>query len=62
MLYLGTIVNEYYPKNENGSTKGYIFLEYANAEEAKAAVGFANNYKLDKAHTLQVNLFTDFEK
>nr|XP_003702862.1 PREDICTED: eukaryotic translation initiation factor 3 subunit B [Megachile rotundata]XP_012139853.1 PREDICTED: eukaryotic translation initiation factor 3 subunit B [Megachile rotundata]XP_012139854.1 PREDICTED: eukaryotic translation initiation factor 3 subunit B [Megachile rotundata] len=58
----GTIVNQYYPKNENGYTKGYIFLEYNNPVNALAAAQSVNNYKIDKQHTFKVNLFTDFKK
>jgi translation initiation factor 3 subunit B len=58
----GTIVNEYYPTNENGQTKGYIFLEYSNPKHAQEAVKVANNHKLDRQHTFLVNLFTDFIK
>lgn len=58
----GSIVNEYYPKNENGQTKGYIFLEYSTPVNAMEAVKTTNNYKLDKQHTFLVNLFTDFHK
>ncbi|XP_015172077.1 PREDICTED: eukaryotic translation initiation factor 3 subunit B [Polistes dominula] len=58
----GTIVNQYYPKNENGHTKGYIFLEYNSPINALAAAKSANNHKIDKQHTLKVNLFTDFKK
>ncbi|KDR10090.1 eukaryotic translation initiation factor 3 subunit B [Zootermopsis nevadensis] len=58
----GTIVNEYYPTNENGQTKGYIFLEYSNPKHAQEAVKLANNHKLDRQHTFLVNLFTDFKK
>lgn len=59
---IGPIVNEYYPKTEDGVTKGYIFIEYANPIIAKDAVNITNNYSLDKNHTFQVNLFTDFRK
>lgn len=58
----GAIVNDYYPKNENGQTKGYIFLEYSSPVNALEAVKTTNNYKLDKQHTFLVNLFTDFHK
>ncbi|XP_069695662.1 eukaryotic translation initiation factor 3 subunit B [Periplaneta americana] len=58
----GTIVNEYYPRNEDGHTKGYIFLEYSNPKHAQEAVKLANNHKLDRHHTFLVNLFTDFKK
>lgn len=59
---LGNIVNEYYPLTPEGNTKGYIFLEYSNPTHALEAVNLTNHFKLDKVHTLQVNLFTDFAK
>lgn len=58
----GTIINDYYPMNENGQTKGYIFLEYSVPVNAMEAVKVTNNYKLDKQHTFLVNMFTDFSK
>ncbi|CAD6227830.1 GSCOCG00006288001-RA-CDS [Cotesia congregata] len=58
----GTIVNKHYPKNEQGITKGYIFLEYTNKMSAAAAIKARNNYKIDKFHTFKVNHFTDFKK
>ncbi|XP_065659652.1 eukaryotic translation initiation factor 3 subunit B isoform X2 [Hydra vulgaris] len=57
----GTIVNDYYPE-ENGKTKGYIFLEFPKAEDAANAIKTANGYRLDKNHTFAVNSFNDFEK
>lgn len=59
---MGNIVNEYYPVNEQGHTKGYIFLEYGHPSHAAEAIKVMNNYKLDRQHTFQVNLFTDFSK
>lgn len=58
----GAIVSDYYPKNDQGVTKGYVFIEYNNAQSARDAVAQLNNYKLDKKHTFLVNLFTDYEK
>merc|ERR1711868_85970 len=58
----GKIITEQYPEDEGGKTKGFIFLEYQNAEDAVEAVKATNGYKLDKAHTFAVNLFTDFDK
>eukprot|EP00088_Acartia_fossae_P013133 TRINITY_DN1682_c0_g1_i1.p1 TRINITY_DN1682_c0_g1~~TRINITY_DN1682_c0_g1_i1.p1 ORF type:complete len:705 (+),score=264.99 TRINITY_DN1682_c0_g1_i1:29-2116(+) len=58
----GNLVNEHYPVDEEGKTKGYIFLEFANASSAEQAVLSMNNYKLDRVHTFLVNLFSDFEK
>ena len=58
----GRLVNEHYPVTPEGSTKGYIFLEFSNHANAVEAVKSTNNYKLDKQHTFIVNLFSDFEK
>lgn len=40
----------------------YGFFEYANSANADAAVAQADNKKLDKQHTLRVNLYSDFQK
>ena len=40
----------------------YMFLEYQNPREAMEAVKSTDGYRLDKQHTFQVNLFTDFDK
>lgn len=58
----GEIANFYYPKEANGYTKGYCFVEYKTAAQADEAVKTYNNYRLDKTHTLLVNVFTDFQK
>merc|ERR1719412_2714465 len=58
----GKLVNEHYPMNEDGTTKGYIFLEFNHHSNALEAVKSTNNYKLDKQHTFTVNLFSDFDK
>nr|CAG4651621.1 EOG090X01UY [Triops cancriformis] len=58
----GTVVNEYYALNSEGHTKGYIFIEYANATQAAEAVKATNGYKMDKQHSFSVNMFTDFIK
>lgn len=55
-------MNEFYPVGPDGQTKGYIFIEYSSQVHAAEAVKLANNVKLDKQHTFQVNLFTDFAK
>ncbi|XP_014680977.1 PREDICTED: eukaryotic translation initiation factor 3 subunit B-like [Priapulus caudatus] len=57
----GKIVNEFYPK-ENGKTMGYVFFEYGNPNSAREAVKMTKGYKLDKLHTFEVNLLTDFDK
>merc|ERR1719187_2633631 len=58
----GKLVHEHYPVDEEGNTKGYIFLEFNNHQNAVEAVKVTNNYKLDKTHTFAVNLFSDLEK
>ncbi|XP_022916971.1 eukaryotic translation initiation factor 3 subunit B [Onthophagus taurus] len=58
----GNIINDHYPLDEAGRTKGYIFLEYANPIHAAEAVKVTNNYKLDRQHIFLVNLFVDFSK
>ena len=58
----GKIITEHYPLNEKGETKGYIFLEYAKHSEAVETIKQLNNHKMDKNHTFQINLFSDFEK
>ena len=40
----------------------YIFLEYSNPASAQEAVKMTNGYKLDKAHTFAVNVFSDYDK
>lgn len=58
----GEVTNCFYPLDENGNTKGYVFLEYKNPENAEEAVKEMNNHRLDKNYTFAVNLFTDFSK
>ena len=58
----GKIITEHYPVNEKGETKGYIFLEFSKHNDAVEAIKHTNPYKLDKNHTFQVNLFSDFER
>ncbi|XP_020607385.1 eukaryotic translation initiation factor 3 subunit B-like [Orbicella faveolata] len=58
----GRIVTEHYPLDDNGLTKGFIFLEFSNAKDAAQAVKTANGYKLDKHHIFAVNHFEDFDK
>ena len=58
----GKLVNEFYPSDAEGKTKGFIFLEFSSHDNAVEAMKSTNNYKLDKTHTFQVNLFSDFER
>ncbi|KAF2359212.1 Eukaryotic translation initiation factor 3 subunit B [Trinorchestia longiramus] len=56
------IVNECFPVNNEGITKGFVFLEMKDRASAEEAVRQRNNYKLDKSHTLSCNLLTDVDK
>lgn len=58
----GEIVNDFYPLDEEGNTRGYCFLEYKSPENAEEAVKSLNNHRLDRKFTFAVNLFTDFQK
>lgn len=58
----GNIISTFYPLDDEGNTKGYAFLEYANSDNAEAAVQAMDSYKLDKTYVFRVNLFTDFQK
>lgn len=43
-------------------SKGFMFVEYETPAQALNAVKTLNGKKLDKAHTLTANLFTDVDK
>lgn len=58
----GKVVTSDYPLDSNGKTKGYAFFEYSSPENAREAVKSTKNYRLDKHHVFDVNLFTDFDK
>jgi len=58
----GTVVEAFYPVDEEGTTKGYMFLEFSSPQNAYEAVKMTNGYKLDKQHIFKVNHFTDFDK
>ncbi|KAG5520058.1 hypothetical protein PMAC_001134 [Pneumocystis sp. 'macacae'] len=51
-------------EDRNGTffSKGYLFMEYENPQQADTAVKTFNGKKLDKTHTFLVNKFTDIEK
>lgn len=57
---IGPIKSEEYPI-ENGKTKGYCFIEYANPKSAQEAILCLDGYKLDKAHTFSANSFADLD-
>ncbi|XP_033630442.1 eukaryotic translation initiation factor 3 subunit B-like [Asterias rubens] len=57
----GEIITEHYP-DENGLTKGFIFLEFSSPVNAMEAAKQMNGYRLDKTHMFSVNLFSDIDK
>lgn len=59
---VGKVESFYMPVNEDGSTKGYIFLEYADGEQANEAIKQYHHKKLDVKHTLLVNKLADVER
>jgi len=62
LVNYGKIINENYPEIENGTLKGYMFVEYKTEISAQEAVSQLNGYRLDKSHSFKVNFFADFEK
>lgn len=48
--------------SETGMSRGYLFIEFQNAEIAAAVAKIANGYRLDKSHVLSALKFTDFER
>lgn len=50
------------PKNDDGKTKGVVFVEYADVKGAKEAVAKLNGMKLDSAHLLEVIPFAQFDE
>lgn len=58
----GKIINEFYPEDESQMLKGYLYVEYENEQSALDAVSQLNGYRLDKAHSFKVNLFSDIDK
>ncbi|KAJ3357792.1 translation initiation factor eIF-3b like protein [Entophlyctis luteolus] len=59
---IGGVKNTDMPMDpETGKSKGYIFIEFETAAQAKAAITACDNYKFDKNHTLSVNAFDEIE-
>ncbi|KAB8336918.1 hypothetical protein FH972_021223 [Carpinus fangiana] len=50
------------PIGDNGSTEGYAFVEFSNAEEATNATKTLHGWALDKRHTIAVNKLTDIDR
>ncbi|KIY45493.1 translation initiation factor eIF-3b [Fistulina hepatica ATCC 64428] len=44
-----------------GKCKGYLFIEFRNADAATAAIDILHNHPFDTRHTFKVNRFTDIE-
>ncbi|KAG9508902.1 Eukaryotic translation initiation factor 3 subunit B, partial [Fragariocoptes setiger] len=58
----GTPVTSLYPE-DNGTIKGYAFIEFENATQAMSVVkGLEKGHRLDKQHTMLVNAFHDITK
>lgn len=56
------VENFHVPYGDDGQTKGYIFLELSNSEDANQALRAMDGYPFDKRHRFAVNRFTDVEK
>lgn len=59
---IGSIVSHNFPVDDEQQTKGYIFITYENSKCAFQAVRLFNNTPLDKSHTFQVTLLSEFER
>ncbi|CAI4225753.1 unnamed protein product [Auanema sp. JU1783] len=60
-----TVNSEYkihIPQNDEGVTKGCVFIEWKDKESAEYAKGVLDGYKLDKNHTFSTSLFNDLVK
>ena len=47
---------------DSGLTKGFLFVELENKDQADAVIKVANGYRLDKQHTLLAFSFSDFDR
>jgi translation initiation factor 3 subunit B len=54
--------NVFMPVDDNGTTEGFAFVEYATPAQAAAAVKNLHATPLDKKHTIAVNKLTDIER
>ncbi|OJT11372.1 Eukaryotic translation initiation factor 3 subunit B [Trametes pubescens] len=45
-----------------GKSKGYLFMEFSNADDAARALLTMNGHAFDAKHTFLINRFTDFER
>ncbi|KAJ3270097.1 Translation initiation factor 3 subunit b [Terramyces sp. JEL0728] len=57
----GAIKDITMPKNPNGKSKGFLFMEFENGAEAAKAIATLDGYKMDKTHILAVSKFDEIE-
>ncbi|KAK1232716.1 Translation initiation factor 3 subunit b, partial [Marasmius sp. AFHP31] len=48
--------------DSTGKNKGYLFVDFRNADEANIALTAMHDHPFDSRHTFKVNRFTDVEK
>ncbi|KAF8198947.1 eukaryotic translation initiation factor eIF2A-domain-containing protein [Pholiota molesta] len=48
--------------NTAGKSKGFMFVEFKNYEDAELALATMHNHPFDTKHTFKVNRFTDIER
>jgi len=48
--------------DSNGKSKGYIIMEFKNADDAAYAIGVMNGHQFDTKHKFYLNRFTDIER
>ncbi|CAL8073302.1 unnamed protein product [Calicophoron daubneyi] len=58
----GPISDHYFPLDDEKQTKGFMFITYENGKAASQAVRAFHNFALDKNHTFQVILLSDYER
>ncbi|KAL5495196.1 PRT1 [Sanghuangporus weigelae] len=55
--------NIFVPWDEkSGKSKGFVFMEFKNADDAMYALNAMNGHPFDARHTFLINRFTDIEK
>ncbi|TRM65679.1 eukaryotic translation initiation factor eIF2A-domain-containing protein [Schizophyllum amplum] len=55
--------NIYMPWDDKvGKSRGFLFIDFRNNEEAAMAIAILNNHPFDSKHTFKLNLFTDIER
>lgn len=59
---IGPVVTFHMPQDENKLTRGFCFVEFAQAASADLAIEQTNGYKLDKQHVFRVTPYNDLDK